>query len=307
VARYQSIFEELGINGFSYTVTSAQEENEIIAVYDYTLQYESEKIGQEQWEFRMTMLREDGQWKVDWEPSLIFPQMDWGDTVRVGTLKASRGEIIAGGEVLAQTVDAVSITCVPSKIEDREQFLRQVSLLLEMSTEDVERQLAREYNDFVILKQLYPDELTDALEEQLLLIPGVGIDTSNYGELRYYPKEDSLAHILGYVRTADAEDLRRLTGGELNGDGRLIDPATGEVMKGAAYTVDSVVGKSGLERQYETQLRGADGYYIFIICNGRYNNISAFTLFHNKLKIVFIFCRFNACCSVKSYVIVFRI
>ena len=264
VNKYQAIFEELDITGFTYTVTSAQEENEIIAVYDYTLLYESEKLGQEPLDFRMTMLREDGEWKVDWDPSLIFPEMDWGDTVRVGTLKASRGEIIAGGEVLAETVDAVSITCVPSKIEDREQFLRQTSLLLEMDMAEVEKAVDRAYNDFAILKQLYPDQLTEALEEQLLLIPGVGIDTSNYGELRYYPHASSMAHLLGYVRTADEQDLKDLTGGELNEQGQLVDPETGNVLENAAYNADSVVGKAGLERQYEKELRGSDGYYIFI-------------------------------------------
>ena len=264
VNRHQAIFEELGVTGLSYTVTSAKEESEIISIYDYTLTYTSEKIGQEEWQFRMTVLREDGVWKVDWAPDLIFPDMDWGDTIRVGTIRASRGEIIAGGEVLAETVKAVSITCVPSKIEDEAQFVRQVSVLLDMTSEEVYDRLGRVYHDFVLIKQLYPDQLTESLEEQLLLIPGIGIDTSNYGELRNYPQGESLAHILGYVRTADEEDLTRLTGGVLDENGKLVDPDTGETLTNTGYAVDSVVGKAGLERQYEKELRGVDGSYVYI-------------------------------------------
>ncbi|HWR22023.1 MAG TPA: penicillin-binding transpeptidase domain-containing protein [Feifaniaceae bacterium] len=247
-ARYEAIFEELEIAGLSYTSLSSVE-GEAICVYDYLLSYDSPLIGGQEMEFRMSVRRENSVWTVEWTPALLFPEMGWGDTVRVGKSAALRGEILADGVVYAQTVNAVSVIAVPDKIEDTAQFARQTAMLLDMSVEAVEKKLKNVYGDFAILKQLYPDELTESLEEQLLLIPGVSIDKSNFGTLRYYPQKNTLAHILGYVGPASPEDLKTLTGSEKGND---------------VYTADSRVGKSGLESIYENQLRGTDGYYIYI-------------------------------------------
>lgn len=248
VKRYEAISEELEIKGLQFSVTK-KVEGEAICVYDYTLTYDSVLLADTPMEFRMSVLRENGLWTVEWTPALLFPDMDWGDTVRVAQLPATRGEILADGVVYAQTVNAVSIIAVPEKMEDAEQFVREVSMLLGMSQSAVQKKLDKVYGDFTIIKQLYPDELTESLEEQLLLVPGISIDKSNFGMLRYYPQGESLAHILGYVGPASADDLKALTGSETGDD---------------VYNTDSRVGKTGLERVYEKDLRGTDGRMIYI-------------------------------------------
>lgn len=248
VQRYTAIFEELQIKGLNCSVTK-KVEGEAICVYDYTLTYDSALLADTPMDFRMSVHRENGLWTVEWTPALLLPGMDWEDTVRVTPLPATRGEILADGVVYAQTVDAISIIAVPDKIEDTEQFVREISMLLSMSQSAVQKKLDKAYGDFTIIKQFYPDELTASLEEQLLLIPGVSIDKSNFGTLRYYPEGESLAHILGYVGPASAEDLKSLTGSETGND---------------IYTTDSRVGKTGLERVYEKELRGTDGRMIYI-------------------------------------------
>ncbi len=265
VKRYEAIFDELQITGLSYTPLS-NVEGEAICVYDYRLTYESNLIGDQEMDFRMSARRENGVWTVEWTPALLFPEMAWGDTVRVAKTTAQRGEILADGVAYAQTVNAVSIIAVPEKIEDEAQFTRQAAMLLNMSIEAVEKKLTKVYGDFVILKQLYPDELTESLEEQLLLIPGISIDKSNFGTLRYYPQKSTLAHIIGYVGAATAEDLKTLTGSEKGDD---------------VYNTDSRVGKSGLESIYEKQLRGTDGYFIYISAS---DGVNKKTLYEQKAE-----------------------
>jgi len=121
---------------------------------------------------------------------------------------------------------------------------------LNMTENEVYRELDRAYNDLAILKRCYPDELTKEIKEQLLLLPGVGIDDGNYGTLRDYPQKESLAHFIGYTGAiASQEELIELTG-SANGNER--------------YNTDSHVGKTGIEKLYEDQLRGHDGYFIYI-------------------------------------------
>ncbi len=246
--RYKAIFEALKIEGFSFTLLSATE-GDAICVYDYSLTYESEYFQNEPMRFRMVIRREDERWAVEWHPSLILPELEWGDTVRISTLPAKRGEILSDGVIYAQTVNAVSILAVPAKITDRAQFIRQASLLLELPQEGISKALTNAKGEFVILKTYYPHEYSELLEDELLLIPGISIDKANFGTLRSYPQSESLAHIIGYVGLASKEELVKLTGFE---EGN------------AAYNTDSRIGKSGLEAAYEVQLRGTDGKMIFI-------------------------------------------
>lgn len=248
IKSYTDRFELLDITGFSYAITSSVE-GEVICVYDYTLRYDSTLISDDALELRMSVRREGNRWTIEWTPALVFPDMEWGDTIRKGTSAAWRGEILSDGILYAQTVNAVGVLAFPAQIEDIAQFARQVSALTELSIDKIIQQIENTKGDFTLLKRFYPDEFSESLESQLALIKGVSITKSNAGTLRNYPQGDMLAHIIGYVGPATEEDLTELTG----------DP------KGnSQYNGDSYVGKTGLERVYEKQLRGKDGSFIFI-------------------------------------------
>lgn len=247
VSRYTNIFEELQIEGLDYTMLSEVTGN-VVCVYDYMLTYRSSLYEPETMNFRMSVLIEDGEWRIEWAPDLVFPDMEWGDTVRVASIPAVRGEILADGMAYAQNVNAVSICAVPSSIEDATLFSRQVSLLTDIPADTILKRLDTT-NELVILKQLYPDDLSEELEEELLRIDGVAVDKRNFGTLRNYPQGSTLAHIIGYTGPATAEDLEAFAGSAEGNE---------------YYNTDSYVGKSGLERAYETQLRGTDGYYVYI-------------------------------------------
>ncbi|MDL2258840.1 hypothetical protein LJC42_06785 [Eubacteriales bacterium OttesenSCG-928-K08] len=262
--RYANIFEALDISGFTYTVTNSVQ-GEVICVYDYTIQYNSPLIGEQSFDIRMSVLREDLQWTVEWSPALIFPEMDWGDTVRVGNVAATRGEILAEGVLYAQTASAISVLAYPEKITDPDHFARQVAVLLDMTVESVKKRIDSEHT-FVIIKQLYPDEYSESLEAQLLDIEGISVDSRNFGTLRDNPQGNSLAHIVGYTGMANENDLERLTGSK---EGNEI------------YNTDSRVGKTGLEQRYETELRGEDGYYIYIADS---TGASKQTLYRKEVK-----------------------
>lgn len=248
IKSYTDRFELLGITGFSYALTS-NVEGGAICVYDYTLRYESDLLSDDPLEFRMAVRREENRWTIEWEPALVFPEMEWGDTIRKGTSVARRGEILADGILYAETVDAIGVLGFPADIQDLSQFARQVSALTELSIDKIIKQIENTKGDFTLLKQFYPDEFNESLETQLTLIDGITITKSSAGTLRNYPQGDMLAHIIGYVGSATEDDLIELTGSPKGN---------------AQYTLDSRVGKTGLERVYEKQLRGKDGSFIFI-------------------------------------------
>ncbi|OQB24462.1 MAG: Beta-lactam-inducible penicillin-binding protein [Firmicutes bacterium ADurb.Bin182] len=249
IGKYKAIFDELQITGVSYEIF-AFKEGEIITTADYTMTYFSGKAGPMTDEYRMSAIRESGSWRIEWTPSYIFPQMEWGDTVRVAKTQAKRGEILAEGIPLAANVNAVSVIAKPSKIEDEDFVVRQVAVLLNMTEQAVKKKLDSAYNDFTIIKKTYPDGIDSFTEQQLLLIPGIGIDKSNFGLLRDYPEGSLLSHILGYTGFASEEDLNYIKDRWLDAQGM--------------YSADSIIGKSGLEYRFERELRGTDGSFTYI-------------------------------------------
>ncbi len=256
IDKYTNIFDALGVTAVEYSNVSITT-GEILCKASFNATYVSEAVGNLENSFNLISIREEGAWRIEWSPALIFPEMEWGDTVRVAALSAERGEILSDGALLAATVGTISVYAAPSKIKDMELFIAQVSPLLDLTADEIQKALEREYNDVAVLRQLYSDELPDSVAEQLLQIDGMGIDYGNYGVQREYPYSSLLAHLIGYVgaipsatEEALAEELASLNAGRTEQDG--------------LYTADSIVGRLGLERQYEQELRGKDGTMIYI-------------------------------------------
>lgn len=256
IDKYTDIFDALMITSVEYSDVECSG-GDILCSGTFCATYRSEYTGDLVNTFNVVARREGGDWRIEWSPALILPQMQWGDTVRIATISASRGEIIADGEVIAETAGAVSVYANVDMIENETLFVAQVARLVGMSEEKVQKALGKAYDGIAVIKQFYSDGLSDSVAEQLLGIKGIGIDRGNYGTNREYPYGETLAHLIGYVGSvpneseeALAEELAALNEGRTEKDG--------------LYTADSRVGRLGLEKQYEKELRGKDGELVYI-------------------------------------------
>lgn len=247
--KYSGIFEALEITSMEVSKLKVSE-GDLLARASCEIHYSSALIGDFTESCEFTLILEDGRWYVEWAPSMIFADMEWGDTVRLARLDAQRGDIMAGSVALAQTTGKITVYAAPSKIHDMDLFVAQCARLLDMNPDKVREALERAYDDMAVLKTYYTDEFEASLEQQLLSISGVGVDYGNYGKQREYPYGSLMAHTIGYVGAIDEGQIESLNEGR--------DPIDG------LYNSDSIVGKLGLERQYETQLRGRDGEIIYI-------------------------------------------
>lgn len=199
-------------------------------------------------------------YKLVWNDSLIFPDLNSGDKVRVSTTQAERGEILdRNGRVLAGAGVASSVGIVPGKLENRDAAIQKLAELLQMEPETIQNKLSAQWvkdDSFVPVKtvpkvneidlmKVEPDEEVLAeheRQEQLLEIPGVLISDI---EVREYPQGEAASHLVGYVQNVTAEDL---------------DEHAGE-----GYTSDSVIGRSGMEALFEKELKGQNGRRIYIV------------------------------------------
>lgn len=198
-------------------------------------------------------------YELIWKDSLIFPELNSTDKVRVSVIQAQRGKILdRNGRVLAGRGTASSVGIVPGKLEDRKTAIKEIAKLLETTPDAIGNALSAKWvktDSFVPIKtvpkvdelalmNLSPDEKLlkeKERQERLLSIPGVMISDI---ELRNYPLGKAAAHFVGYAQGVTAQDLK-----EHPGEG---------------YTAASVIGRSGMEGLFEKELKGCNGCRIYI-------------------------------------------
>ncbi|MCR5808761.1 MAG: hypothetical protein K6G56_04290 [Clostridiales bacterium] len=248
IKKYESIFSALGVTAVSYEKLSEEEDGDTLTV-KYSASYETKIAGVLTNEYEMTLVREDDHRRVLWTPALIFPGMTWGSTVRVNRIAAKRGDILASGELLAQTVTTSAAVADKDAIQDTDAFCAAAAEILGMTPEEIAEKLEKAAGKTVLLAQYSEKELSPDVHQGIDELEGAYM-IKNYGTYRYYPQGELLAHTIGYVGYVEESELASLNEGRTETDG--------------LYTVHSIVGRSGLERAYESVLRGKDGLTVTI-------------------------------------------
>jgi penicillin-binding protein 2 len=164
--------------------------------------------------------------------------------LRLVAVKAPRGEIYANsGETLAanELVYTLNLSLVDNEM-DEAVLNRLVKALWEYYPditrdaieEKIEGQKYRLFEPITLIRDI-PWELVVKLEENRQELAGVSIMVE---PLRYYPGGDLAGHLLGYIHSINEEEMAQAED---------------------AYSINSLIGKSGIEKQYESVLRGKDG------------------------------------------------
>lgn len=244
VKRNKNIYDGIDMTDMQVQITSVEKENSNTSKISYKQTMDTD-AGNVEFEntVRLSRDKEKG-YLVNWSSSLIFPTLGSNDKVRIKTISAERGSIVdKNGQLLAGAGSVSSVGIVPKKLsENKDADIEKIAELLGMSADSINKSLSALWvkdDSFVPIKKIAMDA-TD-LKNQLLQIPGVKITTAKG---RTYPLGEASAQLVGYVQTITAEEL--------------------EANRGKGYTATSVIGKAGLEKQYEERLKGKDGVEIYI-------------------------------------------
>ena len=182
---------------------------------------------------------------IEWASSLIFPDLQDDYKVRVKTDKAERGTLLdRNGNAIAGQGEVSCVGIVPGKLGDnRDESIEKIATLLGETAASINSELSSSWvkdDSFVPIREVSKDSAE--LKEQLLQIPGVKITTV---EERVYPYKEAASLLTGYVQGITKEEL--------------------EQNSSKGYSSTSVIGKSGIEKQFEDRLKGSNGSEIYII------------------------------------------
>lgn len=253
IERNQNIYEGIEAKNIKTIVPKYEKskENPVTVKYSQTMQTSADEIS---FENEMTLQKENGEYKIDWDSTLIFPNLQESYKVQIQTERANRGTIYdREGAILAVNGTVTEVGLVPGKMGDdaaKTESIQKLAQILEISEDTIQNALGASYvqeDSFVPIKKIAKGN--EEKEAQLLTIPGVML---NDAQDRVYPLGAAAGHLTGYVQAVTAEDLEKLAG------------------KG--YHANSVIGRAGLEQAYEEELRPVDGTRI-IIENGEGDTI----------------------------------
>ncbi|MCC3373278.1 penicillin-binding transpeptidase domain-containing protein [Cohnella sp. REN36] len=181
------------------------------------------------------------QWRIAWDPSLIFPRMAEGDKVRVQTSKGERGEILdRNGKELAVNGKALQLGIVPGQLGEAEDAtIAKLAELLNIEPADIRKKLEAKWvkPELFVPIAMTPDDDPNPFAE----LPGVQFQSKS---VRLYPYGEAAAHLTGYVGEISAEELKK--------------------RKDQGYQSGDPIGKAGLEQVFEERLRGQGGVRITI-------------------------------------------
>lgn len=212
IERNQNIYKGISMKDLEVKITSKKREKHV--AYQVKM---NTCAGTVSYNTVTVFVREQGRYRMNWDDSVIFPELGGEDKVRVRTVSAKRGTIYdKEGNMLAGEGNMYSVGIVPKKMEKN--TVEKAAEVLNLSKKEIEKKLAQKWvkeDSFVPVQKLvqYPKELLE--------IPGIMVsnDTS-----RIYPLGKAAAHLIGYIQEGKGKTgLEKLYDKQLGGkDGKQI-------------------------------------------------------------------------------------
>lgn len=169
------------------------------------------------------------QYKIIWNSSTIYPELENDEKIRVRNIEAKRGTIFdRNGQTLAKDSSVYDIGIIPKKIENKDD-INKICNLLEIESNKIQDKLNSEKinkEDFISLKKISKEQ--QQVKNELLKIKGIVV---NDADSRIYPYKEATSIMTGYIQDRE--------------------------------------GKTGLEYSFNDKLKGKDGIEIYIDKDGK--------------------------------------
>jgi penicillin-binding protein 2 len=244
--RNRDALNEMSAGTFEYEILSTLV-NPYSAEVAYRVTYKTALVGDIQRDMIAKLALEGDQWKLNWDDSLILPELAGGNVLKMNYNIPSRGNIYDhNGNALAAQSKVYAFYVIPGNVTDESigALLSQAFVLCGTSQDGLAEAI---YTANISGASQYPIPLCEASEEESSRIRAVypsGLMWSEY-ETRYYFKQGAGSNVVGYTKFISEEEM--------------------ESYRRKGYNVDERVGADGIERWAEDYLRGKQGGELYVI------------------------------------------
>ncbi|MEI7903786.1 MAG: penicillin-binding protein 2 [Candidatus Firestonebacteria bacterium] len=177
-----------------------------------------------------------------------YAQKAANNSTRVIPDRACRGVLFDRNlEVLVNNVPSYTVSVIPADLRNKEKVIAELAKMLDLNEQEILDKLEKQkYRVFeaVKLKSDVTSQIVSIIEEHSLDLPGVIVHTE---PKRNYAYKSTACHVLGYTGEAGMEEL-----------------GTGK------YSIGDIIGRAGVEKRYDKELRGENGSREIVVdSNGR--------------------------------------
>jgi penicillin-binding protein 2 len=179
------------------------------------------------------------------------------NSMRLRVIIPPRGCIYGrNGEMLSRNRPAYSLCVLPSQLKKKKDVIARLCAIVDSTGAPVfdsselaiaiKKAFVRRF-DATRLKEDISFDLISIVEEHAMELPGIFVEAESRRE---YPLGPDAFHVLGYMGEIPEENF--------------------DTLKKQGYNYGDIIGKSGIERQYETVMRGTCGReYIEVDAHGK--------------------------------------
>ena len=168
----------------------------------------------------------------------LYARLAEGNRIRIIPAEAARGTFFdRNGEVLVTNRPGFAVSLLPLTEQISPEVIARVAALIHIPVEEIQRKIDAHVGfDPIRIKNDVTPDIVSIIEEQKNNYPGVVIEVLPF---RDYILVEQAAHVFGYVSEISEEEL--------------------EKRKDEGYKSGYIVGKFGLERIYDKEIRGVNG------------------------------------------------
>ncbi len=243
--RYTNVANEAALSSWDYEIQSALKNPESGQV-GYKVLMHSVLVGDFDRSTMMNLILEDGEWRIQWDDSLILPELRGGNKLLMDYRIPSRGNIYSSdGRALVAQADAVAIGLDTAAVdpEQEDALLGEIYRLTGVQPATLSGMIEawRPYGYYLPVA----DISVEALGSREAVLAGYsGVILSPF-RTRYYFEDGFSPHLLGFMSAIQPEEV--------------------DYYKRQGYRIDERVGRDGLELYAEKPLAGTRGGVLYVM------------------------------------------
>lgn len=245
-AKYRSFASEAALSNLDLQILSSLTQTKNAQV-SYRVGLTSALIGEVVRDTMMNLTQENGEWRIEWDDTLILPELSGGNTLRMDYLLPSRGNIYDNkDQALVAQADATALGVFPDQIDpDQENRLLSELWRLTGIYPDTIRQMYENFPPGAGWYLPIGEAPADLVQEREGILSGLAGLVMRPFRSRYYFNDGIAPHVVGYTSFIPEDQV--------------------EEYKRMGYRQDERVGMAGLEKWGESSLSGTRGGALYVV------------------------------------------
>ncbi len=240
--KYNDALDTMGAAKLDYEVIS-QLLSPSAAQVGFRMIYHTALVGDLQRDMVAHFTLEDGQWRLQWDDSLILPELAGGNVLKMDYQIPARGDIYdRNGLPIVTQKDAYALGITPGQMTNKSEglLIGELSKLCSRTPDSIKNAYANAAPDWYVgICEASTDAINGILDLNL-----AGLNVTPYNS-RFYLDQGIAPQVVGYVSLIHKEDL--------------------DQYRRMGYRGDEAVGQSGIEKSMEQYLAGKHGGSLYVV------------------------------------------